>query len=319
MLTSITIWDEKAIDISDDISELTKLGVSVQSVPLFHSQDPQKIITDLSGTDFLIAGSERLDSSTLPSLKKLKLIVRFGVGYDNVDLKCAEKCGIAVANLPGSNAFAVAEHVLGMMIAVTHRMVPYTEAIKANRIQTGISDSLCGTVGILGFGAIGKKLSGLLLPFGVRILACDPSVGVEEMRQYGAEKADMDQTIRASDLLTLHLPATPETYHLVNQEFLLKMKDGAYLFNTARGSLMDESAVAEALASGKLAGVGADVYEMEPLDGTSPLRTAKNVILTPHTATATLACFHAVMRAAAHQIVLFYEGKPMEHLLTKPL
>lgn len=299
---------------------LKEQGFEIDLIPLCDSKDPETVIAALKDADYLIAGCERLDETTLPYLKKMKLIVRFGVGYDTVDLPSAKKYGIKVTNLPGSNAFAVAEHVLGLMIAATHQMVRLTNCIRSNiRVEDTVLDSLSGTVGLLGFGAIARHLVRMLEPFDVTIKAYDPFVSAEDMAKLGVEKTEMDELIRTADLLSLHLPATPETHKMVNAEFVAKMKDGAFLFNAARGALMDEQAVADALHSGKLAGLGVDVFAVEPLDGSSPLVSAPNTVMTPHICTHTKSCFRKVLVDSIHQIELFEQGQSVVNELTQKI
>lgn len=312
---AITVWEKEQIDISGDIGELNALGIECRSVPLHHSQDAERIVAALSDADYVISGSERYDAQTIPRLPKLKLIVRFGVGYDSVDLAVVERCGVAVCNLPGANAAAVAEHTLGMMLAVTHRLQQHTERIKRGQYAGVMADSITGTVGLVGFGAIARNLAKYLRVFGVRIMAYDPYVTAEEMAACGVKKAELEEVVRSANILSLHLPNTKETYHLVNREFLARMPQGAYLFNTSRGAVVDEAALAEALSSGHLSGAGLDVFETEPLPDDSPLKAADNIVLTPHAATATFACFHHMIRTSAHEIASFHMGEPFGHLL----
>jgi phosphoglycerate dehydrogenase-like enzyme len=135
---ALTVWEKEQINISGDIGELEALGIECRSVPLHHSQDAERIVTALSDADYVVAGSERFDGQTLPRLPKLKLIARLGVGYDSVDLAVAERCGVAACNLPGANGEVVAEHTLGMMLAVTHRLQQHTERIKRGKYDRGI-------------------------------------------------------------------------------------------------------------------------------------------------------------------------------------
>lgn len=314
MKTVITVIDS-AIDISGDMKEITDLGITYEPASLRMSQDAQVIEKALKDADYIIAGSERLDEETMSLLPKLKLIVRNGVGYDSVDLRAASKLGIAVCNLPGSNAFSVAEHVLGMMIGITRHMPLHTQRIKEDRYGAFIGDSLCGRVGLIGFGAISRHLAKLLSVFDAETVSCDPYVDEKTMAGYNVKKVEMEELLSGSNIVSLHLPATEDNRHMVNREFISRMQDGAYFINCARGSLVDEEALADALLSGKLSGAGLDAFDPEPIRSGSRLLQAENVILTPHSSTGTYQCFHTVLKIAAHSIADFYQGKEPFHLL----
>jgi len=296
---------------------LKEQGIKPYSVALNHSQDPELVINTLKDFDYVIAGSEVFNETTLPYLPKLKLILRFGVGYDSVDLACAAKEGIAVANLPGSNAKSVAEHALSMMLALGRNLEGITTNIKnGGYTVTEILDSLqCSTVGLIGFGAISRRLAHLLSVFEANILAYDPFVSSEDMQAMGVQKCTLDDLLSVSDFISMHLPCVPETTHMVNDEFLAKMKKGSYLINTSRGRIVDEAALIRALESGHLKGAGLDVFENEPLPLDSPLRRQQRILLTPHYATASGQCFKDVMAAAAKDIAAFHQGLPITSLL----
>ena len=315
MKLAVTVLDDSGIDISRDLRSVTELGIEWEGVALRHSQDADVIAASLSDADYVIAGSERYDAQTMATLPMLKLIVRNGVGYDNVDLDAAAKLGIAVCNLPGSNAYSVAEHVLAMMLCVTRHIPAHTARIKEGRYGGYIADSMTGRVGLVGFGAIARQLARLLKAFDVEVYAYDPFVSAEEMAKHCVKKAELDELVAKSDILSLHLPATKENRRMVDARFIGKMKDGAYFFNAARGSLVDEDALAEALLSGKLAGAGLDVFDPEPLRADSRLTEVENILLSPHASTANYSCFHKVLEAGARAAADFHTGKEPFHLL----
>ena len=314
MKVYITVMDSP-LDITEDMKPITDLGLEYHPIALKMTQDAQIIERELKDADYVIAGSERYDMETMSLLPKLKLIVRNGVGYDSVDLKAAAELGIAVCNLPGSNAYSVAEHALGMMICLTRHMPQHTVRIKDNRYGGFISDSLTGRVWLIGFGAISKQLAKLLKIFAVEIVAYDPYVDEAVMAEYSVKKVEMEELIATSDIISLHLPALPENYHMINAEFIAKMKDGAYFINCARGSIVDEDALAEALLSGKLAGAGLDAFDPEPIRPDSKLMEVENIIMTPHVATGNTKCFHTVLGIGAQAIADFHTGKEPYHLL----
>ncbi len=314
MKTIITVIDSE-IDITKDMKAITDLGIEYQPAALRATQDASIIERELKDAEYVIAGSERFDEETMSLLPNLKLIVRNGVGYDSVDLKAASKLGIAVCNLPGSNAYSVAEHALGMMICLTRRMPQHTTRIKDERYGGFIAESLTGRVGLIGYGAISRHLAKMLGIFDVEIVAYDPYVSEEVMAENSVKKVELDELVATSDIVSLHLPATSENRHMVNAEFIEKMKDGAYFINCARGSIVDEDALATALLCGKLAGAGLDAFDPEPIKPGSMLFKVENIILTPHSSTANYKCFHTVLSYAAKAIADFHTGKTPFNLL----
>jgi D-3-phosphoglycerate dehydrogenase len=237
----------------------------------------------LPGIDGFIAGLDVIDSAALEKADRLKVIARYGVGVDNVDLAAAREMGITVTNTPGANSVSVAELALTLILSLA-RQIP--EA--ASAVQDGKWPRLGGltlenkTVGLLGLGAIGKQLARRLQGFDCRVIAYDPYADPDFAHEHGVELAGFDKVVAAADFLSLHLPLLPETRLLVNAAFLAKMKNGAYLINTSRGEVVDESALLSALESGHLKGAGLDAFAVEPPDPANPLLHLPQVIATPH-------------------------------------
>jgi D-3-phosphoglycerate dehydrogenase len=237
----------------------------------------------LPGVDGFIAGLDAIDRAALEYADQLKVISRYGVGVDNVDLEACKEKGIIVTNTPGANSVSVAELALGLMLALA-RQIP--EAVQ--NVQQGKWPRLSGislegkTVCILGLGAIGKQLAKRLSGFDCKIMAYDPFAEAAYAAEHGIELGSMDSVVAAADFLSLHLPLTPETKNLVNDGFLAKMKKGSYLINTSRGEAVDETALLRALESGHLRGAGLDAFTVEPPDPANPLLHLPQVIATPH-------------------------------------
>lgn len=315
---ALTTWNPAKISIDDIMAPAVASGFVYESRLLNHTQEADRVISALEDVDYVIAGSERLDATVLPYLKRLRFIARNGAGYDNVDLKCAAELGVGVANIPGANAKWVAESTLALMLSVM-REIPYkTEHIRAGDYQCGqnMNGSLfgIGTVGLIGFGNIARELAKLYKPFGMHIMAYDPFVSAGSMAEFGVEKGALDEVLAKSNAISLHLPATTETAGMVNREFLAKMRDGAYLVNTARGSLVNERDLYEALTSGKLAGAGLDVFSSEQISF-SPLFTLENVALTPHTSARAAACWLHMVACSLDNILRFHRGENIPYLL----
>jgi len=237
----------------------------------------------------IIRSRTKLARDIISSGKNLKAIARAGVGLDNVDLDAAKENGITVFNAPESLAISVAEHAIGLMLAVARNVARADRAMRAGRWEKkeNVGVELYGkTVGVLGFGRIGREVANRCYAFGMKVITYDPYLTIEDARENNAEKVELEQLFEKSDFVTLHLPATPETKGLVNKKLLSKMKKTAFLINTARGSVVNEKDLIQALHDGAIKGAALDVYENEPL-GESPLTKIDHVVLTPHLASGT--------------------------------
>jgi len=234
----------------------------------------------------IIAGTESYDADMLSVCKNLKVIIRFGVGTDNFDLAALREMGVQVGVITNHNA--VAEFALTLILAALKNLPRYDAVVREGKWTRFPMRELSGkTVGIVGFGRIGRRLAELLSGFGVELLAYDPYMNAEAAAERKVTPVTLDELLARADVVSLHLPATKETHHLINAESIGKMKDGAYLVNTARGALVDEAALYDALASGKLNGAGQDVYESEPVTEGNPLFTLSNNVLAPHVSAST--------------------------------
>ena len=237
----------------------------------------------LPGIDGFIAGLDGIDANALKAADKLKVISRYGVGFDNVDLKVAMEKGIVVTNTPGANSVSVAELALGLMLALARQIPEAVEAVHQGKFPRYTGISLEGkTVGVLGLGAIGKQLVRRLSGFDCKILAYDPFADVAFAKEYKVELTGLDETIKQADFVSLHLPLLTETRMMVNDAFLGKMKKGSFIINTSRGEVIDEGALLKALQSGHLKGAGLDAFAVEPPDPKNPLLALPQVIATPH-------------------------------------
>src|SRR4030065_430641 len=237
----------------------------------------------LPGIDGYIAGLDVIDANALKTADRLKVICRYGVGVDNVDLDAAREKGIIVTNTPSANSVSVAELALGLILALARQIPEAVEAVHQGKWPRYSGISLEGkTIGILGLGAIGKQLARRLAGFDCTLLAYDPYADAAFASNNHVELTSMEDVIRQSDFISLHLPLLPETHGLVNAAFLSQMKLGSFLVNTSRGEVVDESALLQALQSGHLKGAGLDAFTVEPPDPHHPLLSLPQVIATPH-------------------------------------
>jgi len=241
-------------------------------------QEQKEMIKDAYA---IISGTEKYDAEMLEGCDQLKAIIRFGVGTDNFDLETMKRMGIEVGVITNYNA--VAEFALTLILSAMKNYPRLDEAVRQGKWSRFPMRELSEkTVGIVGFGRIGRRLAELLAGFHVNILSYDPYMNEAAAAERNVTPVALEELLAKSDVVSLHLPSTPETHHLINAETLANMKDGAYLVNTSRGALVDEKALYDALTSGKLSGAGLDVYEAEPVTADNPLFTLENTALAPH-------------------------------------
>ena len=237
----------------------------------------------LPGVDGYIAGLDAIDSRALQAADRLKVIARYGVGVDSVDLEAARKKGIVVTNTPGANSVSVAELALGLMLALARQIPEAVEAVHQGKWPRYSGVSLEGKmIGILGLGAIGKQLARRLGGFDCKIMAFDPFADTVFAKEHSIILASLEAVTEQSDFISLHLPLLAETRGIVNDAFLSRMKKGSFLINTSRGEVVDEGALLKALQSGHLKGAGLDAFTVEPPEAGNPLLALPQVITTPH-------------------------------------
>ena len=259
----------------------------------------------------IVAGTEKYDADMLSVCKNLKVVTRFGVGTDNFDLKAMKEMGVQVGVIANYNA--VAEFALTLILASMKNLPRYDAVVREGKWSRFPMRELSQkTVGLVGFGRIGRRLAELLSGFNVQILAYDPFMNEAAAAERNVTAVTLDELLRRSDVVSLHLPSTEETHHMINAETIAKMKDGAYLINTARGSLIDEKALYEALVSGKLTGAGLDVFEKEPVTPENPLFTLENDVLAPHVSALSYETNYNGGIICAQSIVQVHDGgKPL--------
>lgn len=270
----------------DDPSLKTELEAAVGKViynPTGKPLSSQDLSRMLPGVDGFIAGLDTIDAAALQAADRLKVIARYGVGLDNVDLSAARERNIIVTNTPGANSASVAELAVGFMLCLARQIPAAVQAARGGNWPRLPGLSLKGkTVGLVGLGAIGKAVALRLKGFECRLLAFDPFPNREFATANGVELVDLSTLCANSDFISLHLPLTDETRNMVNAEFLAGTKKGAFLINTARGELIDEAALEVALRSGHLRGAALDVFIQEPPAPNHPLLAMPQVLVTPH-------------------------------------
>lgn len=282
-----------------DVLSVTKGDVSLEPLSRFGEvvkydlTEPPQLAERIGDADAVILNKTVISREIMLSCPNLKFIGIFATGYNNIDVAAAKELGIVVCNVPGYSTDAVAQHVFALLLEIYNRVGQYTELVTAgnwirSRTFTGFPTfelptfELSGkTLGIVGFGAIGQKSAAIAAAFGMNVIVHSRSVKAEFDPGIFV---GFDELLARSDVITLHCPLTDATYNLFSSSAFANMKDGAVLINTARGAIVDESALRDALVSGKLAGAGIDVLENEPMPRDCVLRGVRNCFITPHTA-----------------------------------
>jgi D-3-phosphoglycerate dehydrogenase len=269
--------------------ELSPAGISALGddveVRYVDGADRAALLPAIADADAVIVRSAtRIDAEALAAAKQLKVVARAGIGLDNVDVEAATKAGVLVVNAPQSNIVSAAEHAVALLLACARNIAPANAALKNGEWKrskyTGV-ELTDKVVGVVGLGRIGVLVAQRLSAFGVRLLAFDPYVQPARAAQIGVQLVSLDELLRESDFITIHLPKTPETVGLIGAAELATVKPGAIVINAARGGLVDEDALAVALKEGRVGGAGIDVFSSEPCTD-SPLFAFDNVVVTPH-------------------------------------
>ncbi len=284
-----------------------------------YDRTPADLIQQRIGdASIILLNKTPITEETLAACPSVKLICVLATGYNVVDCEAAKKRGIPVCNVPSYGTDAVAQFTFALLLEICHRVGLHSESVhKGDWCRSADfcywltpQMELAGkTIGIIGFGRIGRAVGKIAKAFGMQVLAYNRSrcAEGEEIGQY----VDLDTLLRESDVITLHCPLTPQTERIINADSLAAMKDGAILLNTARGPLIDQQAVVDALNSGKLRGFAADVVCVEPMAADNPLMDAPNCIITPHMAWAPIESRQRIMDCTQRSIQAYLEGKPV--------
>jgi len=268
--------------------------------------------------DVLISGAEPITKEVLKASGKLRLIMKHGVGVDNIDLDAASSSGIAVANAPGTNTEAVAEMAISMMLLLLRGLCKAVDSTRQGKWERFIGHELSDSiVGVVGTGRIGKEVVKLLYGIGAKVVAYDVQINNELVKQYTLHYVPLEELLGTADIVTLHVPLTEETKGIIGTEELSRMKKTAYLVNCARGELIDESALYEHLKTGKIAGAALDVFSVEPPTN-SALLSLDNVLPTPHIAAYTYESMERMDKVCAETIISFFQGEIPPNVITPP-
>jgi D-3-phosphoglycerate dehydrogenase len=315
--------------IEDDLNwekeQLTKAGVDFEAFQL-KFQPEAEVAAKLADADVIVVNMVKFDASLISKLKNCKLLIRHGIGYDNVDVEACTKAGITFAYQPDYCVDDVAEHAIALIFACV-RKVPQSRKTLEESSAKGQWDFSAifpiyrmdgKTLGIMGLGRIGSAVFRKLKGFGMRIIGCDPYLSeARKAALSGIEWVDRETLFRESDYITLHTPANAETRRMVNEQTLSLMKPTAYLVNTSRGPVVDAEALADALRSDRIAGAGIDVFDVEPPPLSHPLFGLQNCILTPHLAWASVESGWDIRKSIVNDILAFQSGKAPRNVVNK--
>ena len=298
-----------------DLEFLKEFGEVVE----YDLTPPELLVERLQGADAVICNKTRIPAEVMAACPDLKCIGLFATGFNNIDVDYAAAHGITVCNVPGYSTEAVAQHSFALLLAITDRCHEYNRTVAEGdwiRSRTFAYfpiplAELCGkTIGIVGYGAIGRRMGDMARAFGMRVLVC----GRRPIPDTDVEQVSFEELLRRADVVSMHCPLNADSEGMMDAAAFAKMKRGAIFINTARGGLVDEHALRAALDSGHLMGAGVDVLQVEPMTEDCPLLGAPNCIITPHIAWAGVETRHRLMGVVAENIRRFLAGDPINRV-----
>ncbi|MGB9692983.1 MAG: phosphoglycerate dehydrogenase, partial [Candidatus Sumerlaeaceae bacterium] len=315
-MTKILVSDK----ISDEGLEILKKGgfEVVYKPEISH----EELVKEIADYDALVIRSRTVVSAdVLEHAKRLKVVGRAGVGLDNVDVKTATKLGIIVMNTPGGNTISTAEHTMAMLTSLA-RMIPQADrSMKEGKWDkkrfVGV-ELFRKTLGVIGLGRIGTEVAKRALAYGMRVLAYDPYISSEVAKKLGVHPASVEEICKEADFITVHVPLNDQTRNLIDKAQIEMMKPTVRLINCARGGIINEDALLEALQSGRIAGAALDVFTQEPLPADHPFRKLDNVVLTPHLGASTSEAQEGVAKEVAEQVVDALKGHVIRNAVNAP-
>ena len=284
------------------------------------SKDPNVLAAAVADADAVITQFAPVNAAVIDAMARARAIVRYGIGYDNVDVEAARARGIPVCNIPDYCIDEVADHTLALILAVTRQVVPHDRRVHGG--GWGLASpvdafrTLASTVcGVVGFGRIGRGVVRRLVAFGGRVVVADPVASAAEIEAAGAEPVALDRLLAESDLVTLHCPSLPQTRGMINAASLGRVKRGMILVNLSRGDLVDPDALVAALDAGHVSAAALDVFTPEPIPAGHPILGRAGVILAPHIASVSPAAVRRLRTTAAELALAALDGKPLPSIV----
>lgn len=293
-------------------------GVEWEFLP---ENTPELLPEQIRQYDALLVLAPKVTAATLAGSERLSVIARFGVGYDNVDVDACTRTGVLLTITPDGVRRPVAVSVITLLLALSHRLLEKDRLTREGRWAEKLGymgQGVTGrSLGVIGFGNIGREVFRLAQPFGMRHLAFDPHLPADAGRELGVELVDLETLLSQSDFVAVCCALTAETHHLINADRLARMKPTAYLINVARGPIVDQQALTQALQDCRIAGAGLDVFEQEPVDPNDPILTLDNVIVAPHAICWTDECFLGNGRSACESILDVAAGRAPRYVVNR--
>ena len=289
-----------------------------------YAPPPKSVIIDKArDADALVSLlSDKIDAEVFDAAPKLKIVSQLAVGFDNINVQEATKRGIYVTNTPGVLTETTADFAWALLMAVARRVVEADKYVRSGQWKVGWHPSMLlgrdvygATIGIVGAGRIGQAVARRAKGFNMKILYYDVFKRPEIEKELNAKYVDLDTLLKESDFVSIHVPLMKETYHLINTEKIKLMKRTAYLINNARGPVVDEKALYEALKEGRIAGAGLDVFEQEPTPADNPLLKLGNVVVAPHISSASYETRSKMAEMVAENLIAFFEGRQPPNLV----
>jgi D-3-phosphoglycerate dehydrogenase / 2-oxoglutarate reductase len=317
----VAVTDFGLEDINIEKAILEPLGCEVVGpLRLPESKDEKKLSDLVKDADFVITQFSPVTAAVVNAMQKSKIIVRYGIGVDNVDLKAAAAKNIPVCNVPDYCIDEVADSALAMILDLVRKISAHAIRIKSGKweLATPISELFVlneMTIGIVGFGRIGRAVAARLKPFRPKIMVFDPVVDAATVKAEGCTPASLDELLKSSDLVTLHCPSNDKTKQMINAETLGKMKKGAMLVNTSRGTLVKTDDLVAALKSGQISSAALDVTDPEPLNMDSPLVSMPNVLINPHLASASPGAVTKLRTGVANIVAMAVKGEKLPNIV----
>lgn len=308
------------------IEEERKILEKFADLKLAKSTAEDDLVAEAGDVDIIMVVYAKITKRIIDSAKKLKGIVRYGIGVDNIDLNAATERKIAVANVPDYCIGTVADHAFAHLLALSRKILVADKIVRTGEYVgawASPSNKIKGldlegkVIGIIGLGKIGRAVVARAKGFGMEVIACDPYLDKELVKALNVKLVDLDTLLRESDFVSIHAPLLPETREIISERELKMMKKTAYLINVSRGPIVDEKALYKALREGWIAGAGIDVYEKEPPDPGNPLFKLENIVLTPHIAWYTEDAFRRLEMSAANEAVRILQGQLPRNLVNK--
>lgn len=294
----------------DEYPRLEAAGVEVIHSPLHRLHSEAELAEMLPGIDAVWAGSDAYTAAALAPADRLKVIARWGVGIDSIDLAAATRAGVVVTNTPGLTTDSVADYTFGLILDLARNLTRAHNTLRAGRWDpTWGVDAWRKTLGIVGFGNIGRGVARRAQGFEMTVLAYDPYADPAAAGALGASLVPLEELLERSDFVTLHANVTPETRRMIGEGALRRMRPGAYLVNCGRGALVDTPALVRALQEGWIAGAAVDVYDEEPVPAGHPLLSLPNCLTLPHSASLSIECARAINRECVDSMLAVLRGE----------